>query len=236
VAAIRDQRVRDPILERQEQAAADPTAETATCRTGHSDAASGMPTPLFGGPAHLPVHVPTPAGITVFAAAREETTATQHHGHSGDGRRDLLPPHERTRILRMLRDEGAQDEYTDQSFDLGSIPLRPSIPAMPDEWALPPAGPVVDRPRTSTHPPIIVDEESEQVHIGSMPPRPLPSVPKPAPPRAPSKPIPKFVDGAKTEIASFEHLHGDATTPERRWPEVSTDPHVPDGFDKSNDD
>jgi hypothetical protein len=49
-----------------------------------------------------------------------------------------------------------------------------------------------------------------------------------------SKPS-KFIDAAKTEIASFEHLHPDAKA--KQWPEKapSTDPHVPD-FDNSTDD
>ena len=37
-----------------------------------------------------------------------------HHGHTGHGRRDQLSAGERTRILRMLRDEGGRlaDEDT----------------------------------------------------------------------------------------------------------------------------
>jgi hypothetical protein len=173
----------------------------------------GMPTPLIGAPG-----IPTPFGVT--------NVSTQiHHGHTGDGRRDQLEPHERTRILRMLRDEGGEDEYTDSKVHIGSQPLRPSVPLVPDDWVI--AEPSEVRPiHVSTHMPIV--EDDEQVHIGAMPPMPIPKVP--------ARPAPKFIDGAKTEIASFEHLHPE-TARDERWPEKapSTDPHVPD-FDTSNDD
>jgi hypothetical protein len=183
---------------------------------GVQSALPGMPTPLIGAPG-----IVTPFGPQMGTQV--------HHGHSGDGRRDQLLPNERTRVLRMLRDDGGQDEYTDENVHIGSLPVRPSarpsLPMIPDDWVI--AEPSEVRPVTaSAHVPIVDDE---QVHIGAMP--PMPPAPKPA-----AKPAPKFVDSAKTEIASFDHLHGEGTT-ERRWPDRApgTDPHVPD-FDDSNDD
>jgi thioredoxin reductase/NAD-dependent dihydropyrimidine dehydrogenase PreA subunit len=64
--------------------------------------------------------------------------------HSGDGRRDALQPQERTRILRMLRDDGGRLADDDATID------RPQRPA-----------------RVSAAPPIVHDDE--QVHIGAMP-------------------------------------------------------------------
>ena len=48
-----------------------------------------------------PVSHPAPIPLSEFAK-------TSHRRHHGQGRRDELPPRERTRILRMLRDEGGR--------------------------------------------------------------------------------------------------------------------------------
>ncbi|MEO8705317.1 MAG: NAD(P)-binding domain-containing protein [Kofleriaceae bacterium] len=47
-----------------------------------------------------------------------------HHMHKGDGRRDQLSAGERTRILRMLRDEGGRLADEDSAVYIGAAPAR----------------------------------------------------------------------------------------------------------------
>ncbi len=73
-----------------------------------------------------------------------------HHMHKGDGRRDQLSAGERTRILRMLRDEGGRlaDEDSqvyigaapgakDYDFDFDDSPAPAPLPSRPDVPAKP---------------------------------------------------------------------------------------------------
>lgn len=48
--------------------------------------------------------------------------ARNQRRHNGTGRRDALPAAERTRILRMLRDEGASIAYDESRVDIRAVP------------------------------------------------------------------------------------------------------------------
>ncbi len=63
-----------------------------------------------------------PVPLSEFA--RQQRTGGQITNHSGSGRRDALSAGERTRILRMLRDEGGRlaDEDEDSSVYIGAAP------------------------------------------------------------------------------------------------------------------
>jgi len=63
--------------------------------------------------------------------------------HTGTGRRDALPPSERTRMLRMLRDEGARLADEESSVELFRAP---SGPAVWDEVGRAPSPPRLDDP------------------------------------------------------------------------------------------
>jgi hypothetical protein len=87
-----------------------------------------------------------PRSRSVFAKRRKSS----NHTHTGDGRRDQLTAGERTRILRMLRDEGGRlaDEdsqvyiATKQAvggydFELDDWPAPAPLPVRPDVLAKP---------------------------------------------------------------------------------------------------
>ncbi len=63
-----------------------------------------------------------PVPLSEFA--RQQRTGGQITNHNGSGRRDALSSGERTRILRMLRDEGGRlaDEDEDSSVYIGAAP------------------------------------------------------------------------------------------------------------------
>ena len=88
-----------------------------------------------------------------------------------DGRRDSLAPQERTRILRMLRDDGGRqaDDDAAEGVHIGSIPMM--VPARP--MPPPPPPPRSSAPRTiAPRPQEPITDVEEQVHIGAMPPQP----------------------------------------------------------------
>ncbi len=60
----------------------------------------------------------TPMPLSEFA---------RHRHHTGTGRRDALPPSERTRMLRMLRDEGARLADEESSVELFRAPSGPPV-------------------------------------------------------------------------------------------------------------
>ncbi len=89
------------------------------------------------------------APVPLSEFAKRGRAGTNHHTHTGHGRRDQLTAGERTRILRMLRDEGGRmaDEDSqvfvgvppgprDYDFDFDDAPApapvaRPDVPAKP---------------------------------------------------------------------------------------------------------
>ena len=80
-------------------------------------------------------HLDGPVPLSEFAR-RSQRTGINHTGH---GRRDQLSAGERTRILRMLRDEGGRMADEDSQVYIGSAPGRGHDPEMDDAPAPPPA-------------------------------------------------------------------------------------------------
>ncbi|MEZ4363277.1 MAG: NAD(P)-binding domain-containing protein [Kofleriaceae bacterium] len=80
-------------------------------------------------------HLDGPVPLSEFAR-RQHRTGINHTGH---GRRDQLSAGERTRILRMLRDEGGRMADEDSQVYIGSAPGRANDPDFDDLPAAPPA-------------------------------------------------------------------------------------------------
>jgi thioredoxin reductase (NADPH) len=80
-------------------------------------------------------HLDGPVPLSEFAR-RGQRTGINHTGH---GRRDQLSAGERTRILRMLRDEGGRMADEDSQVYIGSAPGRGHDPEMDDAPAPPPS-------------------------------------------------------------------------------------------------
>jgi len=82
-----------------------------------------------------------------------------HHMHTGHGRRDQLSAGERTRILRMLRDEGGRLADEDSSVYIGAAPAKDYDFDFDDGPAPPPSSgvsPVMIRPDVPAKPAIVV--------------------------------------------------------------------------------
>jgi hypothetical protein len=108
-------------------------------------------------------------------ANRGRRASTNHHTHTGHGRRDQLTAGERTRILRMLRDEGGRMADEDSQVYLGV----PPAPAGRDydfdfDDNAPVAPPVAARPDVPAKPAVVVGlDKARRQKRGSGPP-PLP--------------------------------------------------------------
>ncbi len=82
-----------------------------------------------------------------------------HHTHTGHGRRDQLSAGERTRILRMLRDEGGRLADEDSSVYIGAAPAKDYDFDFDDGPAPPPSSsvsPAMIRPDVPAKPAIVV--------------------------------------------------------------------------------
>ncbi|HSK04609.1 MAG TPA: NAD(P)-binding domain-containing protein, partial [Kofleriaceae bacterium] len=124
------------------------------------------------------------------AAAPAPGQSTVHHLHSGHGRRDQLSAGERTRILRMLRDEGGRLADEDSGVYIGAAPAYDvdDSPA-PAPVAAPMAqmAPMTLRPDVPARPALVVGLEQAKLNKkpgGGVPAarRDLPSRPVAAPP------------------------------------------------------
>lgn len=82
-----------------------------------------------------------------------------HHMHTGHGRRDQLSAGERTRILRMLRDEGGRLADEDSSVYIGAAPAKDYDFDFDDGPAPPPpsgVSPAMIRPDVPAKPALVV--------------------------------------------------------------------------------
>jgi thioredoxin reductase (NADPH) len=149
-----------------------------------------LPTPFTGAPS-----MPTPlTGIQtpLIGASKEsrpsfaQSGTIVRHAHSGHGRRDELSGPERTRILRMLRDDGGGEEESGL-YRVGNIHMLPSagerprpvdgrgqrlheLTPLPGPLPVAPVRPTPPARQTFTAAAVAdIDESSEQVHIGAMP-------------------------------------------------------------------
>jgi len=109
-----------------------------------------------------------------------------HHTHTGHGRRDQLSAGERTRILRMLRDEGGRLADEDSSVYIGAAPAKDYDFDFDDGPAPPPpsgASPALLRPDMPAKPAIVVGVAQAQRRAKK--PSHAPSRPPPPPSKAP---------------------------------------------------
>ena len=107
-----------------------------------------------------------------------------HHMHTGHGRRDQLSAGERTRILRMLRDEGGRLADEDSSVYIGAAPGKDYDFDFDDGPAPPPSSgvsPAMIRPDVPAKPAIVVgvgQARAKKPSIGG----PRRELPPPVPP------------------------------------------------------
>ena len=152
----------------------------------------------------------SPMPLSEFAKGNR--MATQHTGH---GRRDSLTAGERTRILRMLRDEGGRIADEDSQVFVGVPPSKAYDFDLDDEAAPPP--PPVLRPDVPAKPAVVVGlaQARRQKKPSGAPPVPPSSTrgPKrtqpPPPPQhvaRPRAPLPKPFDEPTRSVAESELL------------------------------
>ena len=157
------------------------------------------------------------APVPLSEFAQRGRASTSHHTHTGDGRRDQLSAGERTRILRMLRDENGRVADEESQVFYGAPPASKDYDFDFDDGAAPPPPPVA-RPDVPAKPAVVVGLEQARRQKGrSTAPPPVPggrsperaAKPKMAPPptnRARAA-LPKpFDDGVATRSVQDAEL------------------------------
>ncbi len=143
-----------------------------------------------------------PVPLSEFAARGRATT--NHHTHTGHGRRDALSAGERTRILRMLRDEGGRQADEESQVFYGAPPAPKDYDFDFDDGAAPPPPPV-SRPDVPAKPAVVVGLQQARRQKGkSTNPPPVPGArsverspkPKVKPGNRSRAPLPKPFDDA----------------------------------------
>jgi thioredoxin reductase (NADPH) len=158
-------------------------------------------------------HLDGPVPLSEFAR-RGQRTGINHTGH---GRRDQLSAGERTRILRMLRDEGGRMADEDSQVYIGSAPGRGHDPDMDDAPAPPPPAARADMP---ARPAVVVglaqamagSPKRRRQEPSAPPPPPQHGAPRSAPPPPPRRgpelprpagagqPVPAFGDQRTRQV------------------------------------
>ncbi|MFN0247568.1 MAG: NAD(P)-binding domain-containing protein [Kofleriaceae bacterium] len=162
--------------------------------TGGSNTMPRAQTPGMPPPPPRGKKLPAPVPLSEFAMRNKSsmTSGGEHTGiHRGDGRRDQLSAGERTRILRMLRDEGGRMADEDSQVFIGTAP-SPSqnfdFDFEDDSPANPP--PPMVRPDVPAKPAVVVGLAQAQAGKAARGKRstaaPPPPVPNSNPPRAPA--------------------------------------------------
>jgi hypothetical protein len=119
-----------------------------------------------------------------------------HHQHTGHGRRDQLSAGERTRILRMLRDEGGRLADEDSQVYIGAAPALKDYDFDFDDGPAAVSAPPSPRADVPAKPAIVVGMQQAQSRKkkASLPPPPPPSRDGGGPPPPPTA---SFRGGAK---------------------------------------
>ena len=125
-----------------------------------------------------------PVPLSEFAK-RSGRPSTSHHTHTGTGRRDQLSAGERTRILRMLRDEGGRVADEESQVFYGAPPAPKDYDFDFDDGAAPPPPPV-SRPDVPAKPAVVVGLQQARRQKGKVTVPPL--APQVAPPERAPKP------------------------------------------------
>jgi thioredoxin reductase/ferredoxin len=132
-----------------------------------------------------------PMPLSEFAAKQKRHDRT--HGHTGHGRRDQLTAGERTRILRMLRDEGGRLADEDSQVHIGAVPPAPKDYDFDfDDGGAAPVPPPSPRPDMPAKPALVVglaQARSKRQTGGPQLPKPS-AAPPPPPPRGGPPPPP----------------------------------------------
>jgi len=145
-----------------------------------------LPQPPRGQPSTAKKKLDGPVPLSEFAK-RQKTS----HTHTGHGRRDQLTAGERTRILRMLRDEGGRMADEESQVFVGVPPAPKYDFDFDDEPAAPPVPARADVP---AKPAVVVglqqaNERKKRGGVAAPPPSQLPLPPRPAtaPPPVPAR-------------------------------------------------
>jgi thioredoxin reductase/ferredoxin len=118
------------------------------------------------------------------------TGGTNITSHTGHGRRDALSAGERTRILRMLRDEGGRLADEDSQVHIGAAPARPASLGFDfdfeDDSPVNPPPPVMPAPRPDmpAKPAVVVGLAQAQASKGNRNKRATAAPPQQPPPPA----------------------------------------------------
>jgi hypothetical protein len=108
------------------------------------------------------------------------------HNHSGHGRRDQLSAGERTRILRMLRDEGGRLADEDSQVFIGAAPATAFDIDLDDNLAPAPMPTTNPRTEVPAKPAVVVGlEQARRQKRGSGAPPPMPAGARAKPPSQP---------------------------------------------------
>ena len=233
--------------------------------SNRANTSSGVQQPVRPEPPRPPNQkgkLPAPVPLSEFAK-RNKTQGPQptapasagggnntgfHNLHTGYGRRDQLSAGERTRILRMLRDEGGRLADEDSSVYIGAAPARdvdfdfddspapapvanpqPSV-SRPDMPAKPALVVGIDKARRSKKPsaaapkvPPPVPGQRAPMHLEDEAPparpRPAPAARRPVPPPFSEEPT-RQVD----DPLLLEALRNNAVPPERPTPAFGDEP------------
>jgi hypothetical protein len=153
--------------------------------------------------------------LSEFAARGR--AVSNHHSHTGHGRRDQLTAGERTRILRMLRDEGGRVADEESQVFYGVPPAPKDYDFDFDEGGAAIAPAPVARPDVPAKPAVVVGlaQARRQKRQSGVPPaapgrRGPPAVPPPQQPAQPAAsgrpraPLPKPFDGEPTRAVNAD--------------------------------
>jgi hypothetical protein len=124
--------------------------------------------------------------LSEFAKRQRGQSAGGHghkEGHTGHGRRDQLTAGERTRILRMLRDEGGRMADEDSQVFVGQ---PPTLANDLDDSPAPAPAPALQRPDIAAKPAVVVG--LAQANSRRKRPSGIGSVARPQPPSQPQPP------------------------------------------------
>ena len=159
--------------------------------------ATSRPDPKTGKPKKFEAPVP----LSEFAKR-----GRSQHTHTGHGRRDALSSGERTRILRMLRDEGGRMADEESQVFVG-VPPSKAYDFDFDEEGVAPAPAPGARPDVPAKPAVVVGlaQARRQKRSTAAPPPPPTSKPPSPPPRG-KKPLPKPFEDPTRAVNDAELL------------------------------
>ncbi|HET9992673.1 MAG TPA: hypothetical protein VFQ65_29265, partial [Kofleriaceae bacterium] len=123
-----------------------------------------------------------PVPLSEFAKRGREPAGRASTHHTGHGRRDQLTAGERTRILRMLRDEGGRMADEDSQVFMGAPPAPQRDYDFDFDDNAPVAPPVAARPDVPAKPAVVVGlaQARRQKRQSGAPPPPPPPVTMPS--------------------------------------------------------